>query len=130
MIGALRPTSPHPPQIRAKDDYRQKEEDAGHLEPNDAANAPEGAKKTAHAAGNSSAGPSSNLSGSFDAIRCVRKGLRLRRGFIRGLARRGGFCRGGKPLASHLPHDAQSRAKDPANKLSSHTVYDGSSDVG
>jgi len=55
MIGAMRPTRPHPPQIRAKDDYRQKEEDAGNLEPNNAANTPEGAKETSHAAGNASA---------------------------------------------------------------------------
>ena len=52
MIGPLRPTCPHAPQIRAKDDYRQKEEDAGNFEPDDAANAPKGTKKTAHATGN------------------------------------------------------------------------------
>lgn len=128
MIGALRPTGPHPPQIRAKDDYRQKEEDAGNLEPNDATDTTEGAKKTAHATGNPPTGSSSGMRCGLDAICCVGNGLRL--GLIRGLPWRGGFCRGGKPLAGHLPHDPHPGAKHPANKLSSHTVYDGSSDVG
>ena len=130
MIGPVRPTGPHSPQIRAKDDYRQKEEHAGNFEPNDAANPTEGAEETANATGNATAGPDSGLSGSLDAIRCVCNGLGLSLGLISSLPRRGGFCRSRQALPRHLAGNPQSRAKNAANKLSSHTVYDGSSDAG
>jgi hypothetical protein len=130
MIWALRPTRTHAPQIRAKDDYRQKEENAGNFEPDDAANAPEGTEKAAHSAGNASAGSSGSLPCGSKAARCIHNGLGLRLGLKWSLLRRSVLCSGRKPLACHLASDAQPRAKDPANKLSSHTVYDGSSDAG
>lgn len=129
MIGAMRPTRPHAPQIRAKDDHRQEEEDAGNLEPDNAAHAPEGTEKAAHATGNASAGLSSGLPCGLYAIRCICNGLRVWLGLGGSLPHGSGFDRSRQPLASHLAGDAQSCAKDTANKLSSHTVYDGSSEA-
>ena len=129
MIGALRPARPHAPKIRTKDNYWQKEEHTGNFEPNDAAHATEGAKKTAQAAGDAPTGLGSGLPGGLDSICCVRNGLGLRLGLKGNLPRGGGFHRSGNPLAGHLARDAQSCAKDTANNLSSHTVYDGSSEA-
>jgi len=130
MIGPVRPTCPHTPQIRAKDDYRQKEENAGNFEPDDAADAPEGTEKTAYAADNASTCLSGGPPCGFDSIRCVSNGLGLSRGLIGSLPRGSGFCGSRKPFARHFAGNAQSRTKNTANKLSSHTVYDGSSDAG
>jgi hypothetical protein len=63
--------------IRAEDDNRQQEEDAGHLEPYDATDATEWAKKTAHTTGNAPTGSSSGMRCRLDSICCVGNGLRL-----------------------------------------------------
>jgi hypothetical protein len=70
------------------------------------------------------------LRGGLHSIRCVPNGLGLSLGLKWSLPRGSGFCRSRKSLASHLAGNAQSRTKNAANKLSSHTVYDGSSDAG
>jgi hypothetical protein len=96
-----------------KDDYGQKEEDAGDLEPEDSADAAKGAEKAADAAGDASAGPGSRLpdrlNGGPGASGVMRSGC----GCLRGLR---------QALPDHAAGDAQSRAKKPANRLRSHSV--------
>jgi hypothetical protein len=126
MLGAMSPTGPHAPEVWSKDDYRQKEKNAHDLEPDDAANAPEGAQKATDATRHASAGLDGGLPGGLHPNCCVRKRLGLRLGLLRG----GGLCRGRQALASHAAGNAQSCAKDAADCLWSHSIYDGSSDVG
>lgn len=126
MVGAMSPTGPQAPEIRSKDDYRQKEENTCDFKPNFAANAPEGAQKATDTTRHASAGLDGGLPGGPRPNRSVGKRLGLRLGRLRD----GGLCRGRQALASHAAGNAQSRTQDAANCLWSHSIYDGSSDVG
>jgi hypothetical protein len=126
VVGAVGPTGSHAPKIRSKDNYRQKEKDARDFEPDNAANAPEGAQKAADATGHPSAGLAAGLPGRPGPNCRVRKRLGMRLGLLCGC----GFCRGRHALASHAARNTQSRAKDAADCLWSHSIYDGSSEVG
>jgi hypothetical protein len=127
VIGAVSPTGSHAPQVWGKHNDRQKEEDAGNFEPQNAADPAKGAQKAAHAAGDSSLpGLARGLPDSFSSmllgVACGRLGLeRLRGGGLRGSR---------QPLARHLAGNAQSRTENAAYSLRSHTIYDGSSDAG
>lgn len=126
MVGAVGPAGPHAPKVWRKDDHRQKEEDARDFEPQDAAHAPEGAQKAAYATRHASAGLGV---GTFRRLSCrldPRCRARIRLGLLRG----GGLCRGRQALASYAAGNTQSCAKDAADCLWSHSVYDGSSDAG
>jgi len=133
MIGSLRPTCPHAPQVWRKDDDRQQEKDAGDFKPKDAANALEGTKKAAHAASDASAGLNSSsgrLNGCWNPWGRARNWRRLRLRWIRSLRRGRSLNRGRQPLARHFAGDAQPCTQDAAKDLCSHSVYDGSSDPG
>jgi hypothetical protein len=124
MIGPVRPTGPHPPKVWRKDDDRQKEEDAGDFEPQDAAYSPEGAQKATHAASDTAAA----LNGSSPHRLSCRLAPNCR---VRNrLCCRGGLCAAHNLLAYHAADDTQPCSKYPANDLWSHYVYDGSSDAG
>jgi hypothetical protein len=126
VVGAVRPTGSHAPEVWSKDNHRQKEKDARDFEPDNAANAPEGAQKATDATRHASAGLDGGLPGGLDPNCRVRKRLGLMLGLLRGC----GLCRGRQALASHAAGNTQSRAKDAADCLWSHSIYDGSSDVG
>ena len=134
VIGAVRPTGPHAPEIRRKNDHRQQEEDACHFEPNDAAHASEGSKKAAHAACHASTrfhGCSRGVLRSRLNANCrICNRLSLRYVLRLVLRRHRRFHRSGHSLAHHFAGDAQPGAKDASNDLRSHSVYDGSSDAG
>lgn len=118
MVGAMSPTGPHAPEIRSKDDYRQKEENTCDFEPNFAANAPEGAQKATDSTRHATAGLDGGLPGGLDPNCRVRKRLGLMPGLLRGC----GLCRGRQALASHAAGNTQPRSKDAADCLCSHSV--------
>jgi hypothetical protein len=133
MIGPMSPTGPHAPEIWRKNDDRQKEKDTGNFKPQNSPHAPERTKKAPHSARDASAclGGIPGRLGNRLASNCrVCSRLRLGPDLLRDRGRGDGLHGGRKPLACHLAGDAQSRAKDAANHLCSHSVYDGSSDAG
>jgi len=126
VVGTVSPTGPHPPKVGRKHDDRQKEEDSGDFEPQDAAHTAKGTQEAAHAMCDASArldrGLGGCLRGRLNPNCCVSNWLDLRCS--------GGLCRRRQPLAHHAAGDAQACAKHPADLLWFHSVYDGSSDAG
>jgi len=108
MIGSLRPTCPHAPQVWRKDDDRQQEKDAGDFKPKDAAQALEGAKEAADAASDASAGLNRSpgrLNGSRDPGSRARNRWRLRLDLRRSVRRGWSLNRGRQPFTGHLAGD-------------------------
>lgn len=129
MVWAVRPACSHAPQVRGKDDHRQEEEDARHLEPDDAADAPKRPQEPADALGDGFSrrnnGASRSRSGILNGIR----GWSRLSGDLP-LGRRCGLPRASQLLPRHAPRDAQPDTQGSPNGLWSHSVYDGSSDPG
>ncbi len=126
MIGTVGPVCPHAPEIRGKHENRQKEEDARHFKPQDAAHALKRLQESAYAAGNSAARLRGNAPGGL--FRILDPGRRTCRLLL--LPSHCGLRRARQLLARHPPGNTQSRTQDPPNDLWSHSVYDGSSDAG
>ena len=129
MIGSMRPTGPHAPEIGRKDDNRQQKKDAGDFKPQYPAYAHEGAEKSTETAGDSTAGLSDGGPGLPAAICCAGNRLGLGLGWSGSVARGGGLGSSRKPLAGHFACDPESASQDASNELSSHSIYDGSSDA-
>ena len=121
MIGPLQHAGPHPPKVRGENDHRQQKKDAGHLQPQNAADATEGAQKPAYSPDNASARLPRNppgraallgIYGDWLARPSAGRGLRL----------------GRHVLAGHATRDPQADAQGPTDGLRFHFEYDGSSD--
>lgn len=110
---------PGTPQIGRKCNNRHKKEDADYLKPEDASDAPEGTDKSADSPHETPARPACNA-----ARRQCRLGFCLSNGGANCLCRCPGL-RTGRQLAAG---DAQYDSHDTADRVSSHSVYDGNSD--
>lgn len=110
----LRVIGAQPPETLAKDKGKEQEERAGHFQPENAANAAEGAQKTASAACRAFDCLSSGAAG-FSIGRCWRA---LRRGC--GRLRGGGA--GGNLFAGHASNYTETDSQRASNDLSSHFV--------
>ena len=125
MIGTVSPACPHTPQGGRKGDYREQEECAHNLQPDDAAYTAEGAEKTAYTF--------SNIAGRDFGTRRRSRGIGTLNGRVSdGLRLRGAcslrtVC---NVLPGHAAGYANSYAQNPANGLRFHSIYDGSSDAG
>lgn len=117
MIGTVGPTGPRAPERGGENDYRQEEEDARHLEPENAAHAAKGAKKAAHSAHDSgrslSGGAAICFPGSPFAVKPFRS--RRRRGSCFGR-----LAAGCNPLAGNSPGYPQPDSKRSPDALRSH----------
>jgi hypothetical protein len=111
VIGPLRPIGSHTPKRGSKDCRRQKEKDAHHLQPYDAAHAAKGTQKSAHSARHDLGRSSRHASAYTGVARC----LSSRRIFT-------GPSVGGHALASHTPGNSQPNAQSSPNLLRSHSV--------
>lgn len=129
MIRPVGPAGSHAPKVWSEDDDGQKEEDACNLKPQNAAHTPKGTQKASDAASNAPAGLGGGSPRRLYAIDGARNHLGSRLDTRLALLR-GAGGRAGKPFTGHAPRNAESGAKDAANGLWSHTVYDGSSDAG
>jgi len=65
MVGAVGPTGSCAPERGDEDHYRQEEEDPRHLQPQNAADPPEGAQKAAYATNDSPGGSRCRRAGCF-----------------------------------------------------------------
>jgi len=122
VIGTLCPTLFVYPERADKDEREEEEEDAGDLEPEDSANAPEGAQKAADAAGDAAAGLNSR------AGNILADGAGWKTGAL--WLGHGGLRAARDALARDAAGNTHASAQDAAEFLWFHSVYDGSSDPG
>ena len=120
VIGAVRPTGSHAPERGSEDNDWQEEENAGHLQPEDAANPPERAAESRRRR--------ARLPGwsALQRGRLLSWRLRLRPS-VRSRRRRSGSCFGSPaarrhPLASDPPGNPQPDSQRPPDALRSHFV--------
>jgi len=130
--GVAAESGPVLPQAQSEDSGEQKKEEAGDLEPNDAAYAAEGTQESS----NAPVGPLPGLGCDLlDRLACS-LGLLETGGERHGRAHTGarragaGLRMSGNPLPHDAPGDANADAQGAANDSRSHTVYDGSSGHG
>lgn len=129
MVGPVCVAQARTPQGRRKGQHRQQKEDAGHLQPQDAAYAAKRAQKTANPLRYSSPGPRRGPPCSLR--RCssgISRAVSGGRGGLRNCLWRCGLRSGRQALAGNASGHAQTDAQGAANGLRSHPVYDGSSD--
>jgi len=120
----MRPIQSSLPDSRAEDHHRQEEENADYFEPDNAANALEGAQKSPNPAG--------DASGLFPRNLARSTALRVPCSCIRGLRGRGWLagCRlraGRYSLARDTAGDAKADPKRATNGLGFHSDFDGNS---
>lgn len=110
MIGAVSVAGPVEPQSPGKDDCEEGKEDAGNLEPEEAAHAAKGAQKPAHPAGDAPGSPAG----------CLTRGAALGSGCCLGACLSGRT--GSDALTGDAACDPHAGAQSAANGVSFHCV--------
>jgi hypothetical protein len=115
LLGAAGVAATNLPELRSKDDYRQKKEHAGDFKPQNTSYTPERPQKPTDALGKATCSLSGSLTNGPAAHGRVRHRL--------GLGHAGGGLRAGSQLlARNAPGDAQSNSQCAPDNLRSHSV--------